>query len=388
MGGFLSGVLGTNSSVQTSNTSPYQALQPWQQTAQGLNAQLQTEAAGGGPNPSQQRFLQNSQQVAQQQAANYAQNRALNPGLAARMAGNTAANLQQNAASTAGIQQAQQQLAAQQLQGNVLSQQQTALNQAGAVNAGIAAGNQQQAGQITGGLLGGIGSALGLAHGGMVPKYDGGGTVMPSSSDWSQWAQNSSGVPSAQDWALTMGAPQSTPIQTTSTGGASSSIGKILNGLSDNMSGSGPNSVSAFNQFSRYMSSGGRVPEPKPEPKINQVPKSDRFNMNENKVSALVSPGEKYLKPDQAKKVAEGRADPMKTGEKIKGKAKVKGDSEANDTVPKTLEEGGIVIPRSEMGSEEDAQKFVAQEMAKHMKSPEGEFREALKRAVAGRKNR
>lgn len=67
------------------------------------------------------------------------------------------------------------------------------------------------------------------------------------------------------------------------------------------------------------------------------------------RVPAMVSPGEKYLTPDKAAKVASGKADAMKTGKTIPGTPKVGGakNDYANDTVPATLEEGGIVIPRS-----------------------------------------
>ena len=66
------------------------------------------------------------------------------------------------------------------------------------------------------------------------------------------------------------------------------------------------------------------------------------------KVPAMVSPGEKYLKPQDVEKVKRG-ANPMKVGETIPGKPRVGGakNSYANDTVPKTLDEGGIVLPRS-----------------------------------------
>lgn len=63
------------------------------------------------------------------------------------------------------------------------------------------------------------------------------------------------------------------------------------------------------------------------------------------KVPAKVSPGEIYLNPKDVKKVAEGKESPM-SGKKIPGKAKVKGDSYANDTVNANLDAGGIVIPR------------------------------------------
>lgn len=86
------------------------------------------------------------------------------------------------------------------------------------------------------------------------------------------------------------------------------------------------------------------------------------FEAKGGKVPAMVSPGEVYLPPKKVKEVAKG-ANPVKAGEKIPGKAKVKGDSYANDTVPKNLESGGIVIPKSVMESDDpsrEAAKFVA----------------------------
>lgn len=86
------------------------------------------------------------------------------------------------------------------------------------------------------------------------------------------------------------------------------------------------------------------------------------------KVPAMVSPGEKYLPPSEVEKVAMGQKPVAKAGEMIPGKAKVAGDSLKNDTVKKTLTEGGIVIPRTVMQSpnpEEQARKFVASVLAK-----------------------
>lgn len=90
----------------------------------------------------------------------------------------------------------------------------------------------------------------------------------------------------------------------------------------------------------------------------------------QRKVPALVSPGEKYLSPKAVKAVAKG-ADPMKAGETIPGTPRVGGakNSYANDTVPKTLEEGGVVIPRSVTKSKqpsEAARRFVHAIAAKH----------------------
>lgn len=87
------------------------------------------------------------------------------------------------------------------------------------------------------------------------------------------------------------------------------------------------------------------------------------------KVPALVSPGEMYLPPDKVAKVAKAKDkgdEIKKEAEKIPGKAKVKGDSLKNDTVPKTLEEGGIVIPRS-IALADDMPKKAAAFIAAHL---------------------
>lgn len=95
------------------------------------------------------------------------------------------------------------------------------------------------------------------------------------------------------------------------------------------------------------------------------------------KVPALVSPGEIYLNPNDVKEVAKGKKSPLQ-GEKIKGTPKVKGavNSYANDTVPKTLDEGGIVLPRSVTQSKNPqwaAHAFVSQIMAqKHRRGKNG----------------
>lgn len=78
-------------------------------------------------------------------------------------------------------------------------------------------------------------------------------------------------------------------------------------------------------------------------------------------VPALVSPGEQYLKPEDVHKVKQG-ANPLEVGEKIPGKPKVGGakNDYANDTVSKTLEEGGVVLPRSVTQSKDPAAKAAA----------------------------
>lgn len=78
---------------------------------------------------------------------------------------------------------------------------------------------------------------------------------------------------------------------------------------------------------------------------------NDHYSMG-GPVPAMVSPGEKYLNPTEVEAVEKGKASPKQVGKEIPGKAKVKGDSPKNDTVPAKLESGGIVIPRSVMDSE------------------------------------
>ena len=95
---------------------------------------------------------------------------------------------------------------------------------------------------------------------------------------------------------------------------------------------------------------------------------------NGKKTLAMVSPGEIYLSPDQAKAVAAGKASP-KEGVKIPGKAKVKGDSKENDTVPMNLEPGGVVIKRSKVNSdspESHMTRFVESVMARQQMGRRG----------------
>lgn len=122
---------------------------------------------------------------------------------------------------------------------------------------------------------------------------------------------------------------------------------------------------------------GGQSPHYNPE--TNQITGNEDASNNDmpayangGKVPALVSPGEQYLKPRDVRKVKAG-ANPMKVGEKIPGKPKVGGakNSYANDTVPKSLDEGGIVIPRSITqgpNAHWNAMKFVHQTLRKGKK--------------------
>jgi hypothetical protein len=117
------------------------------------------------------------------------------------------------------------------------------------------------------------------------------------------------------------------------------------------------------------MAEGGLVHKEIPGPHVSHV--ANYLAMaHGGKVPAMVSPGEISLTPEQVKEVIHDDADPLKIGEKIGGKAKVKGDSEKNDTVPKTLEEGGVIISREHAKNPEKAKLFVHKSVLKHMHKP------------------
>jgi len=117
----------------------------------------------------------------------------------------------------------------------------------------------------------------------------------------------------------------------------------------------------------------GSAPASQPSPLENIVKLAPLIAMaghKGGKVPAIVSPGEIYLNPREAKTVEQKGVNPEEIGHKIPGKAKIKGDSLKNDTVKATLEEGGVVIPRSVVnsGDIEKAKKFVEAVMARASK--------------------
>jgi hypothetical protein len=153
--------------------------------------------------------------------------------------------------------------------------------------------------------------------------------------------------------------------------GANSQAGKMMNsGISGMI-----NSVNSNPELSGPTSSNASpTPDDMSSPNPDQASNGGlqgafaRGGKAKHKIPAMVSPGEVYLKPGQAKQVAKGKANPIKAGEKIPGKPKVPGNSYANDVVPKKLDAGGVVIPNSVMQSSDpahNAYKFVQAVMAR-----------------------
>ena len=409
IGGLFSGSQGANWQAERA-ASPEQAQQLYNQQqerlrqqqafAQALQAQapeaiaaqqqllgqLRGQAMGtAGPSVAQRKLAQTTgENIAAQQALMAGQRGAsANVGLMGRQAALAGSRAQQQAAGQAATLRAQEQLASQQAlagltgqqMGQIAGAQQLGLQGVGAAQqnildaiarrnatqAAIASGNQQFQAGLIGGLIGGGAQALGaggFAKGGEVTKEKEDKELTASE----RFAKGfESGMTGAQG---NYGAGAQAGM------GAGKAVGSALSSLFKPK-------VAGQTQGG-YAGANLGVPTQMPAPvnpmvtpqAIGQIklPDYQPGFAEGKKVPAMVSPGEKYLPPEEVKKVAKGQKEPHKAGVKIPGQAKVQGDSLKNDTVPMTLEEGEIVIPRSVMNSKdpaEQARKFVAAVLAK-----------------------
>lgn len=293
---------------------------------QGLADQLQGMTQGEGPNPALAALNQATGQNVANQAALMAGQRgaSANAGLIARQAGQQGANTQQQAIGQAATLQAQQQLAAI----GALQQQQQQM-------AGLA-GNQvgqQQTGLQT------LGQLTGNNQGQLLGAQSNANQINAS------MAQQQNGFKAALLGRLA--------------GAAGTAIaGPLGGGIAKKVFSSFSSPEEAMlNSDTIAAAEGGEIRQPRSMFARQMYAKGGA-------VKAMVSPGEKYLSPSDVNKVAQG-ANPMKVGVTVPGKPKVGGakNSYANDTVPATLEEGGIVIPRSITKSknpDKKAQEFIA----------------------------
>ena len=394
--------------------------------------QLQGVANGTGPNPAQAQLAQATGANTANQAALMAGQRGAgsNVGLIAREAAQQGGANQQQAAGQAATMQAQQSLGALNQLGGIAGQQvgqQAAATGAltgaqqseqqlllGQINAQNAAGLAQQQGLNTlnagqaaqgakaqAGFLQGAGSLIGMAQGGRVYANSGWSQVGPSESVSSMPVDQSHNytIPPEQP-SSAPAAPSAPPSPLKKSGQAPAtatnaqpkgqqpdplnSSGQTLgSGFAKGVSGLGNAIKGLFSSSSSPDDPG--IPQSGYNPAAADIPggnmaapaMSADFEANAGggpgmahggKVPAMVSPGERYLPPSEVEKVAKGKKEAATAGEKIPGKAKVKGDSLKNDTVPKTLEEGGIVLPKSVMEAKHphwEAHKFVSAILAK-----------------------
>lgn len=368
----LSGVSGA---LTTQNT--YNAAAPVQAGAigtqeTGLSNQLQTEAAGGGPNPAQIQYQQNSQQIAQQQAALNAQNRALNPGLAARQSSNAAVQAEQTAAGGAAAQQAQQQLAAQGQEASLAGIEQQGLSSAQGINAQVSQNNTNAVQNTQGGILSSlpvVGSLF--ADGGLVKKYAGGGSIqVPGMASFS----NANDLPDMQGGKSPNATPGGSTMAAPSENGALGANPFSIDGVSSASAAAPMSSVPALGSSAGIgaaasspalaalaFAKGGKVAP------MSHVGKwLNEKGPKKNQPISLPSPPN-YPSP----MLAGGGL--MKSGGKVqpensKQKASVKGDSFKNDKVPAMLSQGELVIDRDTMADPGPAGQM-ARALAKHIQA-------------------
>jgi hypothetical protein len=277
------------------------------------------------------------------------------------------------------------------------------INSANAGLAGIVANGQMQ---MVGNIMQGAGAAMGLAKGGMIPHFDEGGSIPGALGVNTNLSSNMSSAPPATQAATTSQAsptkpkskvgqffnPSSSDSQQPQQSGSAAAgqvMGKALGtgikaGYNALFSSSSPkadqsqdgtvNGLTSVDADTAMPTASSQLPANNmPTPEASDALDSDvMMAAKGGKVPAMVSPGEKYLAPKDVKKVEKG-ANPMEVGKKVPGKPVVAGNknSYANDIVPATLEEGGIVLPRSVTQAKDpakEAHKFVSAIMAKQGK--------------------
>lgn len=393
-----------------------------------LAGQLGNIAAGQGPNPAQAQLNQATGANVANQGALAAGQRgaAQNVGLMSRQAANQGRAAQQQAAGQGASMQAQQQLGALGQQAGIYGQQansamsgvgayESAVNSANQINAQTAA-NAAQFGQgFGGGLLQGVGSML--AKGGEVEPqhFDAGGMAfnMGPSGDFAA---------SGGDYTSPMTNMPSGP------GNGSSFIGQFLSGAGGNSGqaakkknpglfksivgsigksqsaasnpASGSTSLGSGSSYNTALSPAGNALANSPGMAAGNagyagvdagagaaaggaeavgageggdalLALAARGGKASKKVDALVSPGERRIPKEAVGAVAKGKVSPFKVGETFPGKPKVKGNSYSNDTLPRKLEAGDVIIPNKIMQSEDPergAAEFVRAVLAKKRK--------------------
>lgn len=380
------------------------------QAEQGENAQSQlagqfmAQANGEGPNVARNQLNEATGQNVANQAALMASQRgsSANTGLIARQAAQQGAATQQEAAGQAATLGAQQQIAAQQnaaslantqvgqagnaltnlsqgQQGeqNILQNANTAVNNANvgmqsninSTNAQTAAANANGIGGLIGGGISAVGSIFAaFADGGEVKKITGNPLVQRQvaapvpQSFVGNWLAGSSapGGPNVSSGGG-FNLPDTSGEQKNISDGISKMTGSSWDGSASGSAGYMPDG--SYNDASSMggASMAGGAAE-------GGASFGEMLAAKGGMVPAMVSPGERYLPPEEAKKVAKGEKAPLKAGKKIPGKPKYPGNDYRNDTVPTKLKEGGIVIPNKILQSKNpghEAKKFVQAALAK-----------------------
>jgi hypothetical protein len=301
---------------------------------------LQNQANGNVPSLADLQMKQGLNQALSQSNALAASQRGINPALAARMAAQSQANMSQQANAQGAQMRAQENM-----QGlNALGQELNSVRKGREDYQALASGNynannntnaqayegagnrRQNFMQGIGSMMGGMGSMFGgAAHGGMIQRLAMGGPVMMAGSDGASagdggtgsfWERVQANYAQGNDGKGQAAQPQQSML-TPQFGGAG--------GVSDDFA----TQLAMINQ----MASKGMQATPLKQPK-------------QSGGSSMMS-----LLPLLAAAA---------TGGKVPGKANVKGDDKANDTVPTMLSPGEIVIPRTVVAKGPDAIKTFA----------------------------
>ena len=334
-----------------------QQLQSFASNLQGVNgvqnqqavlSQLQGIANGTGPNPAMAQLAQTTGTNVKNTAAELAGQRgaSANVGLQGRQIAQQGAATEQQATGQAATLAAQQELAALNSEGQIAGQQVGETQ--GALNAANNAATTNQ-GQLLG------------AQGAYNTNITGGQGNLNAANVTSAGQLLNGGLSLAGSVANAAGTGQ-VAGNTLASNGSPTVSGGAYNTPSGggNIFGVNTNPISEAN--------GGMIHKPIPGPHKSHVANYLFAGGKADAVPAMVSPGEVYLSPDKVQKVLHEGANPMKIGEKFPGKPKVKGDSKKNDILPRTLEEGGMVIPnhitRHKMSAEK-SELFVHRENAK-----------------------
>jgi hypothetical protein len=388
-----------------------------------LAQQLLAQSQGQGPNLANLQLQQATNQNNQQAAAAAASQRGMNPALAQRLVMQQQAMNNQNAAGQAGVLRAQQQLAAQQGLAGVYGQQGTeananvaanesalgnqnnavtsAVNSANQANAQIAQNNANQSAGIFSGITNAVGGgALSsiLHEGGEVERPEkhlekllisigdkvkpvhlsgGGSALMPSSvpqnaidpglaNGPSDSANNLFGAANLQGGSPMSGASSMQGQDDSEFGGSSigSSGASGLPGAasSNPLSGmmGGGEGGGGLGLLALAASSGAEIPAYGQGGGImSMLPMLAMLAAKGGKIPVALSPGELKIPAHKVEAVASGKEKASEAGERIPGKAKVKGDSLKNDTYMTHANAGDIIVKRTKAQNDKDAREFL-----------------------------
>lgn len=421
VGGLTGGIMNSSGARNTfAGTTPdiekqdligqINALTPQQQQ---LTQMLMAQSQGQGPNPAQQMLNQATNRNVQQGAGMIASQKGISPALAARLIAQNTANANQTAAGQGALMGAQQQLNAEGLlNNNLTSQQQILQNAQSAQNQAINTGelgaqgltaqaagqNATTAGQITGGIFQGIGGAAmagaGKYKGGEITGYATGGDITSNPNDWrhltgldNESSFSATGMGKGMGMLLAAGAKQGAAAYNNPLRG-SSTIGNT--GASDLMT------APIFNEIGQTAWTGGKIKgydeggdvdnsaaaiwhrlttsaatDNPNAPDVSKSYNSQSSYAKGGKIPIIVSPGELLVHPNGKK-------------EKVGGKAPVKGDSPKNDIVPRAVEGGTVVVPRTKANNEDKTARF----MEELKKKKEGESEpQGFSRVLKARKH-